>query len=91
MLMPYCRAYTGYIDVEAKHLFFYFFESRRDPDADDVVFWLNGGPGGSSAFGLFMELGEQDPSFHSLRPAQGLDVLTAVADRAVQADKLKCD
>ena len=52
------RAYTGYIDVEAKHLFFYFFESRRDPDADDVVFWINGGPGGSAAVGLFMEFGE---------------------------------
>ncbi|KAI0368897.1 serine carboxypeptidase [Pilatotrama ljubarskyi] len=51
------RSYTGYIDVEARHLFFYIFESRRDPDEDDVVFWTNGGPGGSSAFGLFMELG----------------------------------
>ncbi|KAI0640108.1 serine carboxypeptidase [Trametes polyzona] len=51
------RSYTGYIDVEARHLFFYFFESRRDPDTDDVVFWTNGGPGGSSAFGLFMEHG----------------------------------
>ena len=50
-------AYTGYIDVEARHLFFAFFESRRDPDRDDVVFWTNGGPGGSSLLGLFMELG----------------------------------
>ena len=50
-------AYTGYIDVEARHLFFYFFESRRDPDADDVIFWTNGGPGASSSMGLFMELG----------------------------------
>lgn len=52
-----CRAYTGYIDIEARHLFFYFFESRRDPDNDDVMFWTNGGPGGSSAIGLFAELG----------------------------------
>ena len=51
-------AYTGYIDIEARHLFFYFFESRKDPDTDDVVFWTNGGPGGSSSLGLFMELGE---------------------------------
>jgi len=36
-------SYTGYIDVGAKHLFFYFFESRNDPDKDDVVFWTNGG------------------------------------------------
>ncbi|KLO18953.1 alpha/beta-hydrolase [Schizopora paradoxa] len=50
-------AYTGYIDVGARHLFFYFFESRNDPDHDDVLLWTNGGPGGSSAVGLFMELG----------------------------------
>ncbi|KAI9066157.1 serine carboxypeptidase [Trametes sanguinea] len=51
------RAFTGYIDVEARHLFFYFFESRRDPDTDDVIFWTNGGPGSASSMGLFMELG----------------------------------
>ncbi|KAJ6629865.1 Alpha/Beta hydrolase protein [Mycena sp. CBHHK59/15] len=51
-------AYTGYIDVsEARHLFFYFFESRSEPDKDDVIFWTNGGPGCSSGVGLFMELG----------------------------------
>jgi len=50
-------AYTGYIDIQARHLFFYFFESRDDPDKDDVVFWTNGGPGCSSSTGLFMELG----------------------------------
>lgn len=53
------RAYTGYIDVEAHHLFWFFFESRGDPDADDVIFWTNGGPGGSGAVGLFSELGER--------------------------------
>ncbi|KAF7345693.1 Carboxypeptidase [Mycena venus] len=45
---PFCdetvRAYTGYIDIAARHLFFYFFESRNDPDTDDVIFWTNGGP-----------------------------------------------
>ncbi|KAK7690230.1 hypothetical protein QCA50_006883 [Cerrena zonata] len=51
------NAYTGYIDIEARHLFFYFFESRRNPDEDDVMLWTNGGPGCSSAVGLFMELG----------------------------------
>ncbi|KAF6758881.1 serine carboxypeptidase, partial [Ephemerocybe angulata] len=51
------KAYTGYIDVEARHLFFYFFESRNDPDKDDVILWTNGGPGCSSSLGLFMELG----------------------------------
>lgn len=37
------RAYSGYVDVEARHLFFYFFESRNDPATDDVVMWINGG------------------------------------------------
>ncbi|TFY53350.1 hypothetical protein EVG20_g10154 [Dentipellis fragilis] len=55
---PTVSSYTGYIDIsEAKHLFFYFFESRSNPDKDDVIFWTNGGPGCSSALGLFMELG----------------------------------
>jgi hypothetical protein len=35
--------YSGYVDIEARHLFFYFFESRRDPEKDDVVMWINGG------------------------------------------------
>ncbi|EGN93789.1 hypothetical protein SERLA73DRAFT_171708 [Serpula lacrymans var. lacrymans S7.3] len=51
------NSYTGYIDIEARHLFFYFFESRNDPAKDDVIFWTNGGPGCSSSLGLFMELG----------------------------------
>ena len=37
-------SYTGYLDIsEARHLFFYFFESRNDPAKDDVIFWTNGG------------------------------------------------
>ncbi|KAJ3984287.1 Alpha/Beta hydrolase protein [Lentinula detonsa] len=56
---PTVNVYTGYLDVDAgaKHLFFYFFESRGDPDRDDVMMWINGGPGCSSSMGLLMELG----------------------------------
>ncbi|KAL1946614.1 hypothetical protein VTO73DRAFT_14718 [Trametes versicolor] len=56
---PTVNVYTGYLDVDdgAKHLFFYFFESRRDPANDDVMMWINGGPGCSSSMGLLMELG----------------------------------
>ncbi|KDQ65011.1 hypothetical protein JAAARDRAFT_28675 [Jaapia argillacea MUCL 33604] len=56
---PSVNVYTGYLDVAqgAKHLFFYFFESRNDPDNDDVMMWINGGPGCSSSMGLLMELG----------------------------------
>lgn len=49
------RAYTGYIDVETRHLFFYFFESRSDPANDDVLMLISGGPGcagGGSAFAV---------------------------------------
>lgn len=50
---------TGYIDAGfGKELFFYFFESRSNPEKDPVVMWINGGPGGSSAMGLFMEQGQ---------------------------------
>ncbi|KZV92237.1 peptidase S10, serine carboxypeptidase [Exidia glandulosa HHB12029] len=51
------KSYSGYIDVEARHLFFYFFESRNKPEEDPVLLWTNGGPGCSSTTGLFLELG----------------------------------
>ncbi|KAI6128411.1 Alpha/Beta hydrolase protein [Pisolithus croceorrhizus] len=56
---PTVSVYTGYLDIDggAKHLFFYFFESRRDPANDDVVMWINGGPGCTSSIGLLSELG----------------------------------
>src|SRR5260221_14412833 len=51
----FSRAYTGYIDFDAKHLFFYFFESRNDPDKDDVIFWTNGGEA-PSLINIFFQL-----------------------------------
>ncbi|KIM42879.1 hypothetical protein M413DRAFT_408948 [Hebeloma cylindrosporum] len=56
---PTVNVYTGYLDVDAgaKHMFFYFFESRRNPEKDDVMMWINGGPGCSSAVGLLLEMG----------------------------------
>ncbi|KLO15782.1 peptidase S10 serine carboxypeptidase [Schizopora paradoxa] len=56
---PTVNVYTGYLDVDqgSKHIFFYFFESRRDPYNDDIITWIEGGPGGSTAIGMMMVMG----------------------------------
>ncbi|KAE8268864.1 hypothetical protein A4X09_0g3474 [Tilletia walkeri] len=55
---PTVKSWTGYIDtIDGKSLWFQFFESRSDPKKDPLLLWTNGGPGCSSAIGLFQELG----------------------------------
>lgn len=50
--------WTGTISVSKGHdLFYWFFESRNDPDNAPLIIWMNGGPGASSTLGLFNELG----------------------------------
>jgi carboxypeptidase C (cathepsin A) len=35
--------YSGYLDIsEAKHLFFWFFESRSKPSKDPLTLWMVG-------------------------------------------------
>ena len=60
------QMYSGYIDAGSdcqesscysmkEH--YIFVESENDPTKDPVVLWTNGGPGASSLYGLFVELG----------------------------------
>lgn len=55
---PGVNSYSGYIDIAPDvHVFFFFFESKRDPANDPVTLWLNGGPGSDSLIGAFEEIG----------------------------------
>jgi len=50
--------FAGYIQVnKTRELFFWFFESRSQPDTDPFVLWMTGGPGCSSLVALFYENG----------------------------------
>uniref|UniRef100_A0A803L8Y4 Uncharacterized protein n=1 Tax=Chenopodium quinoa TaxID=63459 RepID=A0A803L8Y4_CHEQI len=51
------RQYVPIDEHNAKHMFYYFVESERNPAKDPVVLWLNGGPGCSSLGGLVYEHG----------------------------------
>ncbi|XP_061677323.1 probable serine carboxypeptidase CPVL [Syngnathoides biaculeatus] len=56
------KSYAGYLTVNKEYnsnLFFWFFPALK-PSRDDrapVLLWLQGGPGGTSLFGLFVEHG----------------------------------
>lgn len=53
-------SYSGFFTVNElydSNLFFWFFKSRNRPLSDPVILWLQGGPGASSLFGLFVENG----------------------------------
>ncbi|KAK5983225.1 hypothetical protein GCK32_005288 [Trichostrongylus colubriformis] len=52
------KHYTGYLEISGtRKLFYWYVESENDPSGDPVVLWLTGGPGCSSLYGLFLEMG----------------------------------
>jgi len=51
------KQYSGYLNVSATHLHYWFVESESDPANAPVVLWFNGGPGCSSLDGFFYEHG----------------------------------
>ena len=60
------RMFSGYVDAGTSeengthytmHEHYFFVESEGDPMRDPLIIWTNGGPGASSMFGLFVELG----------------------------------
>jgi vitellogenic carboxypeptidase-like protein len=51
---------AGFITTDAersKHMFYWFFPAQNGNESAPLVVWLQGGPGGSSLFGLFSEMG----------------------------------
>ncbi|KAH8041186.1 hypothetical protein HPB51_013846 [Rhipicephalus microplus] len=58
--VPDFPSYSGFLTVNKQYgnnLFFWFFPAKENPEKAPVVLWLQGGPGGSSLFGLFVEHG----------------------------------
>ncbi|KAK3571860.1 hypothetical protein QTP86_020441 [Hemibagrus guttatus] len=54
------KSYSGYLTVNKSYnsnLFFWFFPAQIKPESAAVLLWLQGGPGGTSMFGLFVEHG----------------------------------
>ena len=52
--------YSGYVHLEGsydKQIHYVFVKSRRDWQNDPLIVWFTGGPGCSSMYGAFLEIG----------------------------------
>ncbi|PHH77245.1 hypothetical protein CDD80_775 [Ophiocordyceps camponoti-rufipedis] len=47
----------GYPHEKPINIFFWYFQAQSEPEQSPTVGWINGGPGGSSMFGLMTENG----------------------------------
>lgn len=59
-LTPNITSYSGFFTVDEEcdsNMFFWFFPSQFEFESRPVTLWLQGGPGSSSLFGLFIENG----------------------------------
>ncbi|GFT56663.1 probable serine carboxypeptidase CPVL [Nephila pilipes] len=57
---PDVNSYSGFFTVQKMHnnnLFFWFFPAMNDDPKAPVILWLQGGPGTTGLFGLFLEHG----------------------------------
>jgi len=71
------ESYSGFLTVDPDNngnMFFWFFPAENEPSTAPVVIWLQGGPGGSSMFGLLKLHGP------ILTTVDENDVLTGVAE-----------
>jgi len=71
------ESYSGFLTVDpdnSGNMFFWFFPAENEPSTAPVVIWLQGGPGGSSMFGLLKLHGP------ILTTVDENDVLTGVAE-----------
>lgn len=54
------KSYSGYFTVDERYdsnLFFWYFPAKYNQAKAPLILWLQGGPGASSLYGLFMEHG----------------------------------
>ena len=51
-------SYSGFLETTpGRHMFMWYFPAQNHDENAPLLIWLQGGPGGSSLFGLFSEMG----------------------------------